>query len=38
MNETTKYKILNQREMMKGYTSAYVTAQATDQQRLFLRR
>ena len=32
MNETTKYKILNQREMMKGYTSAYVTAQATDQQ------
>lgn len=32
MNEATKYKVLSQREMMKGYTSAYVTAEATDQQ------
>ena len=31
MNDTTKYKILNQREMMKGYTSAYINAEATDQ-------
>lgn len=32
MNETTRYKILTQREMMKGYTTAYVQAEATDQQ------
>lgn len=32
MNETTKYKVLNQREMMKGYTTAYVEAEPTDQQ------
>lgn len=32
MNETTKYKMLIQREMMKGYTAAYVQAEPTDQQ------
>lgn len=32
MNETTKYKMLQQREMMKGYTAAYVQAEPTDQQ------
>lgn len=32
MNETTKYKILNQREMMKGYTETYAQAEPTDQQ------
>lgn len=32
MNETTKYKMLIQREMMKGYTTAYVHAESTDQQ------
>lgn len=32
MNEATKYKVLNQREMMKGYTAAYVQAEPTDQQ------
>lgn len=32
MNEATRYKILNQREMMKGYTQAYVGAESTDQE------
>lgn len=32
MNETTKYKMLLQREMMKGYTTAYVQAESTDEQ------
>lgn len=32
MNETTKYQILKQREMMKGYTSGYIHAEPTDQQ------
>lgn len=32
MNETTRYKILRQREMMKGYTADYVQAEPTDQQ------
>lgn len=32
MNETTRYKMLNQREMMKGYTAAYAKAEPTDQQ------
>ena len=32
MNDTTKYKILNQREMMKGHTLADVNAEPTDQQ------
>lgn len=32
MNETTKYKILGQREMMKGYTADYAGAEPTDQQ------
>lgn len=35
MNETTKYKVLNQREMMKGYTAAYAQAEPTDQQQKF---
>ena len=32
MNETTKYRILQQREMMKGYNASYVQAEPTDQQ------
>ena len=32
MNETTKYRILQQREMMKGYNASYVHAEPTDQQ------
>lgn len=32
MNESTKYKILTQREQMKGYTAAYALAEPTDQQ------
>lgn len=32
MNEKTRYQVLRQREMMKGYTSAYVNTEATDQQ------
>lgn len=32
MNETTRYQMLKQREMMKGYTAAYVHAEPTDQQ------
>lgn len=32
MNETTRYQILKQREMMKGYTSQYIHAEPTDQQ------
>lgn len=32
MNETTRYKILRQREMMKGYTAEYAGAEPTDQQ------
>ena len=32
MNETTKYRVLQQREMMKGYHASYVQAEPTDQQ------
>lgn len=32
MNETTKYRILQQREMMKGYNTSYAQAEPTDQQ------
>lgn len=32
MNDATKYKILAQREMMKGITDAYAKEEATDQQ------
>ena len=32
MNEKTKYQVLRQREVMKGYTSADVVAESTDQQ------
>lgn len=32
MNEKTKYQILRQREIMKGYTAADVNAEPTDEQ------